>query len=246
MQTYSPNCSHYISNRNVLYPTLFCHIQNKNVVFPQCGSTDEHSDCHLTECYWTSGAFVRLLSCVSQHMRNQMFSLIEWFVALAAFVWLFSTVDFKCVRKGKNEDSSIYNYFLKCWHYISIIKIYNPPRYILPNCWHDIYNTYKGLQLCAMFQTVWFHINTYIKMYIFHPRARRAHRNCPTYIHPPIVGMIYPIPTKASNCVKCPKLFDFISIRISKCILLTAVYFSLLYYYLLIAYITKLCARRAL
>ena len=32
-------------------------------------------------------------------------------------------------------------------------------------------------------------------MYIFHPRARRAHRNCPTYIHPPIVGMIYPIPT---------------------------------------------------
>ena len=33
-----------------------------------------------------------------------------------------------------------------------------------------------------------------------------------------IVGMIYPIPTKASNCVKCPKLFDFISIRISKCL----------------------------
>ena len=47
MHTYSPNCSHYISNRNVLYPTLFCHIQNKNVVFPQCGSTDERSDCHL-------------------------------------------------------------------------------------------------------------------------------------------------------------------------------------------------------
>ena len=33
-----------------------------------------------------------------------------------------------------------------------------------------------------------------------------------------IVGMIYPIPTKASNCVKCPKLFDFISIRTSKCL----------------------------
>ena len=32
------------------------------------------------------------------------------------------------------------------------------------------------------------------------------------------VGMIYPIPTKASNCVKCPKLFDFISIRTSKCL----------------------------
>ena len=33
-----------------------------------------------------------------------------------------------------------------------------------------------------------------------------------------IVGMIYTILTKASNCVKCSKLFDFISIRISKCI----------------------------
>ena len=73
-------------------------------------------------------------------------------------------------------------------------------------------------------------------MKISHPRARRAHRNCPTYIHPPrvgmiypipsyiihqnifpqIVGMIYPIPTKASNCLKCPKLLDFISICISK------------------------------
>ena len=58
------------------------------------------------------------------------------------------------VRKGKNEYSSIYNYSLKCWHYISIIKTYNPPRYILPNCWHDISNTHKGLQLCEMLQTV--------------------------------------------------------------------------------------------
>ena len=33
-----------------------------------------------------------------------------------------------------------------------------------------------------------------------------------------IVGMIYTILTKASNCVQCSKLFDFISIRISKCI----------------------------
>merc|ERR1712208_6968 len=43
-------------------------------------------------------------------------------------------------------------------------------------------------------------------MYISHPRARRTHRNCPTYIHPPRVGMIYPIPTYVSNCQECPKL----------------------------------------
>ena len=35
-----------------------------------------------------------------------------------------------------------------------------------PNSWHDISNTNKGVQLCEMSQTVWFHINTYIKMYI--------------------------------------------------------------------------------
>ena len=136
MHTYSPNCSHYISNRNVLYPTLFCHIQNKNVVFPQCGSTDEHSDCHLTECYWTSGAFVRLLSCVSQHMRNQMFSSIEWFVALAAFVWLFSTVDFKCVLK---ETLLIYNHLQVLAWYIQSQHIYSTHTYS-PNCLHYISN----------------------------------------------------------------------------------------------------------
>ena len=32
-------------------------------------------------------------------------------------------------------------------------------------------------------------------MYIQLPCARRAHRNPPTYIHPPIVGMLYPILT---------------------------------------------------
>ena len=32
-------------------------------------------------------------------------------------------------------------------------------------------------------------------MYILQPCARRAHRNPPTYIHPPSVGIIYPIPT---------------------------------------------------
>ena len=33
------------------------------------------------------------------------------------------------------------------------------------------------------------------KMYISPPCARRAHRNPSTYIHPPSVGMIYPIPS---------------------------------------------------
>ena len=39
-------------------------------------------------------------------------------------------------------------------------------------------------------------IQIYIsKMYIHQPCARRAHRNRPTYIHPPSVGMIYPLST---------------------------------------------------
>ena len=31
-------------------------------------------------------------------------------------------------------------------------------------------------------------------VYISQPCIRRAHRNSPTYIRPPLVGMIYPIP----------------------------------------------------
>ena len=34
-----------------------------------------------------------------------------------------------------------------------------------------------------------------LKMYIPQPCAQSAHRNSSTYIHPPCVGMIYPIPT---------------------------------------------------
>ena len=44
------------------------------------------------------------------------------------------------------------------------------------------------------------------KMFIPQPCARRAHRNPPTYIHPPIVGMIYPIPTYIFNSHILPKL----------------------------------------
>ena len=40
---------------------------------------------------------------------------------------------------------------------------------------------------------------TFLKMYIHQPCARRAHRNRPTYIHPPSVGMIYPISTYIFN-----------------------------------------------
>ena len=39
----------------------------------------------------------------------------------------------------------------------------------------------------------------YYIYYILPPRARRAHRNSPTYTHPPSVGMIYPIPTYIFN-----------------------------------------------
>ena len=67
-------------------------------------------------------------------------------------------------------------------------------------------------------------------MYIFHPRARRAHRNCPTYIHPPIVGMIYPIPTYIVRRQILPKLL--------------AAYIQYKSYNSK-TYITQLCARRA-
>ena len=39
----------------------------------------------------------------------------------------------------------------------------------------------------------------FLKMYTPQPCARRAHRNPPTYIHPPSVGMIYPISTYIFN-----------------------------------------------
>ena len=40
-------------------------------------------------------------------------------------------------------------------------------------------------------------------MYIQLPCARRAHRNPPTYIHPPIVGMLYPILTYIYSTDTC-------------------------------------------
>ena len=43
-------------------------------------------------------------------------------------------------------------------------------------------------------------------MYTSQPCARRAHRNHLTYIHPPIVGLVYPISTYIFNCHMLPKL----------------------------------------
>ena len=43
-------------------------------------------------------------------------------------------------------------------------------------------------------------------MYIPQNCARRAHRNSPTYMHPPTVGMVYPIPTYIFNWHIFPKL----------------------------------------
>merc|ERR1711947_18265 len=68
------------------------------------------------------------------------------------------------------------------------------------------------------------------KMFISQPCARRAHRNCPTYIHPPIVGMIYPIPTYIVRRQILPKLL--------------AAYIQYKSYNPK-TYITQLCAQRA-
>ena len=47
---------------------------------------------------------------------------------------------------------------------------------------------------------------TFLKMYIPQPCAQRAHRNPATYIHPPSVGMIYPISTYIFKRHILPKL----------------------------------------
>merc|ERR1711863_191548 len=82
-----------------------------------------------------------------------------------------------------------------------------------PKCWHDISNINIYIQLTYTPQMVG---SIYpIQIYIFinvhaHPCARRAHRNPPTYSHPPSVGMIYPISTyiyfhKCTLQTLCPK-----------------------------------------
>ena len=50
-----------------------------------------------------------------------------------------------------------------------------------------------------MLSSVTLNCQVNLKMYIPQPCARRVHRNCPTYMHPPSVGMIYPIPTYMFN-----------------------------------------------
>ena len=81
-----------------------------------------------------------------------------------------------------------------CWQHISNINIYL--------CWHDISNINIYIQLTYTPQMVG---SIYpIQIYIFinvhsKPCARRAHRNPPTYSHPPSAGMIYPISTYIFN-----------------------------------------------
>ena len=104
----------------------------------------------------------------------------------------------------------------KCWHDISNTNIYIqlihiPKMYILPTlcpkgtlklsnlqsspkCWHDISNINIYIQLI--------HIQ---KCTFSQPCARRAHWNSPTYIHPPSVGMIYPISTYIFNWYRFKK-----------------------------------------
>ena len=77
-----------------------------------------------------------------------------------------------------------------------------------PKCWHDISNINIYIQLTYTPQMVG---SIYpIQIYIFinvhsQPCARRAHRNPPTYSHPPSAGMIYPISTYIFNWYILPK-----------------------------------------
>jgi len=86
----------------------------------------------------------------------------------------------------------------------------NPPNYIYPTSVGMIYPipTYifnwhiLPILLAAYIQYKY----TFSKIHIPQSCARRAHRNPPTYIHPPSVGMIYPIPTYVFNWHILPKL----------------------------------------
>ena len=71
---------------------------------------------------------------------------------------------------------------------------------------------------------------TFLKMYIHQPCARRAHRNRSTYIHPPSVGMIYPISTYIFKWHILPKFL--------------ATYIQSKYIFLKM-YIPQTCTRRA-
>ena len=105
-------------------------------------------------------------------------------------------------------STKIYSPELLAW-YIQYLQ--RPPTvWNVPNCLISYQYVYQNVYL--------------------HPRARRAHRNCPTYIHPPIVGMIYPIPTYIVRRQILPKLL--------------AAYIQYKSYNSK-TYITQLCARRA-
>ena len=67
--------------------------------------------------------------------------------------------------------------------YIQYQHIY-PTELYSPNCWQPISNT----------------TGYFIEMYTSQLCARRAHRNPTTYIHPPIVSMVYQISTYIFNC----------------------------------------------
>ena len=73
--------------------------------------------------------------------------------------------------------------------------------HLSPNCWHGISNIIIYIQLNYTPQIVG---SLYpIKLDILQKCtlcARRAHRNPTTYIHPPIVSMVYQISTYIFNC----------------------------------------------
>merc|ERR1719458_1332122 len=72
-------------------------------------------------------------------------------------------------------------------------------------CWHDISNTNIYIQLTHTPHIIG-SIYPFSKIHIPQSCARRAHRNPPTYIHPPSVGIIYPIQIYIFKNVHSPTL----------------------------------------
>ena len=134
-------------------------------------------------------------------------------------------VKFKIVKSGYGNPHILgyvaaytqykYIYFHKCTFPTLCPKGTQKPSNLQssPKCWHDISNINIYIQLTYTPQMVG---SIYpIQIYIFinvhsQPCARRAHRNPPTYSHPPSVGMIYPISTNINK------------LRVHECVRLTS------------------------
>ena len=115
------------------------------------------------------------------------------------------------VWKNWNSSSCGEIPWIEIWNF-STWQISSPPtcRWSRWQIWGmDISNTNIYIQLTFIPQMLAKYIQfkyIILIMYIPQPCAQRAHRNPSTYIHPPCVGMIYPIPTYIFNWHIFPKL----------------------------------------